>query len=58
MNQQRAKDIAASPIMANVTYNGVPIYIQEVNDNSMARIYPLHQPEQEQSVPVSSLMEH
>ncbi|WP_416827962.1 H-type small acid-soluble spore protein [Ectobacillus polymachus] len=58
MNQQRAKDIAASPIMANVTYNGVPIYIQEVNDNSMARIYPLHQPEQEQSVPISSLIEH
>ncbi|PEI91022.1 small, acid-soluble spore protein, H family, partial [Bacillus toyonensis] len=27
MNKQRAQEIAASPVMANVTYNGVPIYI-------------------------------
>ncbi|WP_379970778.1 H-type small acid-soluble spore protein [Ectobacillus sp. sgz5001026] len=58
MNNQRAKQIASSPIMANVTFDGIPVYIQEVNDNSMARIYPLHEPDAEQSVPVSSLVEH
>jgi small acid-soluble spore protein H (minor) len=44
--------------MANVTYQGVPIYIQNVDEQSeMARIYPLDQPENEQSVPLDSLTE-
>lgn len=39
MNEQRAKEIAASPIMANVIHEGVPIYIQHVDDaNGIARI--------------------
>ncbi|QRG67651.1 small acid-soluble spore protein H [Brevibacillus choshinensis] len=59
MNKQRAKEIAASPVMANVTCDGVPVYIQHVDEESeMARIYPLNQPENEQSVPVDSLREH
>lgn len=59
MNKQRAQEIAASPVMANVTYNGVQIYIQNVDENNeTARIYPLNQPQSEQEVPVSSLMEH
>ncbi|NGQ96148.1 small acid-soluble spore protein H [Brevibacillus sp. SYP-B805] len=59
MNTQRAKEIAASPVMANVTYEGVPIYIQHVDEkNETARIYPLDQPANEQTVPVSSLQEH
>ncbi|WP_200760983.1 small acid-soluble spore protein H [Effusibacillus dendaii] len=59
MNTQRAKEIAASPVMANVTYNGVPIYIQQVDEkNETARIYPLGQTENEQEVPVDSLLEH
>lgn len=42
MNKQRAQEIASSPVMANVTYNGVPIYIQNVDkNNETARIYPL-----------------
>jgi small acid-soluble spore protein H (minor) len=58
MNTQRAKEIAASPVMANVTYEGVPIYIQHVDEkNETARIYPLGQPANEQTVPVSSLQE-
>ena len=32
MNKQRAQEIATSPILANVTYNNVPIYIQNVNE--------------------------
>ncbi|AKG34111.1 small acid-soluble spore protein H [Paenibacillus durus] len=58
MNTQRAQEIAASPIMENVTYEGTPIYIQHVDENTgMARIYPLNQPENEQTVPVRSLIE-
>ncbi|KGX86127.1 H-type small acid-soluble spore protein [Pontibacillus litoralis] len=39
MNKQRATEIAQSPIMANVSYNGMPIYIQHVDEhNDTARI--------------------
>jgi small acid-soluble spore protein H (minor) len=59
LNNQRAQEIAVSPIMANVTYNGTPIYIQQVDDkNETARIYPLNQPENETDVPLSSLIEN
>lgn len=59
MNIQRAKEIAASPVMANVTYEGTPVYIQQVDEqNEKARIYPLDQPEHEQTVPLSELTEH
>ena len=59
MNNQRAQEIASSPEMVNVTYNGMPIYIQHVDEkNETARIYPLDQPENEQSVPLSSLVEN
>lgn len=59
MNRQRAQEIAASPVMANVTYDGTPIYIQHVDeDNDTARIYPLDQPENEQQIPLDSLIEH
>jgi small acid-soluble spore protein H (minor) len=59
MNKQRAQEIASSPEMANVTYNGVPIYIQHVDETSeTARIYPLGQPEREEEVSINSLSEH
>ncbi len=59
MNKQRAQEIAASPVMANVTFDGVPIYIQHVDENNeTARIYPLDEPENEQTVPLNSLVEH
>ncbi|AGK55346.1 small acid-soluble spore protein H [Bacillus sp. 1NLA3E] len=58
MNKQRAKEIAASPVMANVIYNGTQIYIQGVDEkNETARIYPLDQPEKEQEVSLNSLLE-
>lgn len=58
MNSQRAKEIVESSETINVTYNGEPIYIQNVDENSeMARIYPLNQPEAEQDVPLSTLKE-
>ncbi len=59
MNKQRAQEIATSPILANVTFNDVPIYIQNVNENNeTARIYPLDEPENEQNVPLTNLIEH
>lgn len=58
MNSQRAKEIVESPTMVNVTCNGVPIYIQHVDERSeTARIYPLEQPEQEREVALSELNE-
>lgn len=51
-------EIAASPDVVEVTYEGTPIYIQHVNEqNETARIFPLDQPEQEREVPLSSLVE-
>lgn len=58
MNKQRAQEIASSPEMANVTYNGTAIYIQNVDEKrETARIYPLGQPESEQEVSVNELIE-
>lgn len=58
MNKQRAQEIASSAIMANVTYNGVPIYIQHVDDETeTARIFPLGQPENEEEVSLNNLLE-
>ncbi|MCD8509892.1 MAG: small acid-soluble spore protein H [Bacillus sp. (in: Bacteria)] len=58
MNVQRAQEIANSPDMKDVKYNGQRVYIQNVDpQNETARIYPLEQPDQEQEVNVSNLME-
>ncbi|MED1202811.1 small acid-soluble spore protein H [Heyndrickxia acidicola] len=58
MNTQRAKEIAESPVMANVIYNGKPIYIQHVDEqNETARIYPILDPENEREVLLSELLE-
>lgn len=59
MNSQRAQEIAASPVMANVLLEGTQVYIQHVDeDKETARIYPLDQPENEQEVPLNLLTEH
>ncbi|HZG87877.1 small acid-soluble spore protein H [Paenibacillus sp.] len=59
MNRQRAQEIADSPVMANVTYEGVPIYIQHVDHaNETARVFPLDDRQNEYEVPVSMLQEH
>lgn len=59
MEKQRAKEISTSPIMANVTYNGQSIYIENVdNHNGTAQIYSLNQPDNKKEVPVDNLIEH
>lgn len=58
MNVQRAQEIAESPTIANVMYNGKRIYIQNVDTaKETARIYPLDDPANEQEVPLRSLEE-
>lgn len=58
INKLRAKEIAASPEMVHVTCNGVPIYIQHVDDdNNSARIFPLDEREKEQVVSLDMLTE-
>ncbi|AZN43445.1 H-type small acid-soluble spore protein [Paenibacillus albus] len=58
MNTQRAQEIAESATMVNVTYDGKPIYIQNVDaERETARIYTLDQPDQEISVSLNSLIE-
>jgi len=59
MNTQRAKEIAASSVMANVTFDGHHIYIEKVDEqNGTATIYPLDQPEKRQNVLVDYLVEY
>ncbi|MFB5662571.1 H-type small acid-soluble spore protein [Alteribacillus sp. HJP-4] len=59
MNVSRAIDVAESPIMVNVTYDGTPVYIQHVDkENGTARIYALDDPDNEITVSINSLEEH
>jgi small acid-soluble spore protein H (minor) len=59
MRLKRACEIVSSPIMANVTYYDVPVYIESVaNANHTAKIHPLNQPNVSQIVSVSNLDEH
>lgn len=58
MDAKRARDIASSPTMINVTYNGTPVYIESVNENSgTANIHNLNQPDSKQQVPLTNLKE-
>lgn len=58
MDVQRAQEIANSPAMINVTFNGNPVYIEHVDrDKQLATIHMLDNPNRKQSVPVKNLME-
>ncbi|QKY70750.1 H-type small acid-soluble spore protein [Lentibacillus sp. CBA3610] len=57
MNKQRAEEIAQSADMKDVTYNGQQIYIQHVNDQNTARIFPLNDPENEFDAQLAKLNE-
>ncbi|WP_082234436.1 small acid-soluble spore protein H [Halobacillus massiliensis] len=59
MQVQRAQEIADSPVMADVTYNAQPIYIQHVDEKNLtARIFPLDNPEEELEVSLNELKEN
>jgi len=58
MNVGRAKEILESADMINVTYDGTPVIIQHVDENTkMARIYTRQDTENERDVPVLNLIE-
>ncbi|GLX70354.1 H-type small acid-soluble spore protein [Paenibacillus glycanilyticus] len=58
MDLNRAKEIAASPIMEDVRLNGARVYIQHVDEaTETARIYSLDEPDNEMDVAVRSLQE-
>lgn len=58
MDSQRAKEIAKSPDMKYVTYNGEQVYIQHVDEEKkMARIFPVDQPDAEMEVSIEQLQE-
>ena len=58
MDGKRAKKIAVSPVMANVSYNGERIYIENVNTKKgTAYIHTLSNPHNHQEVELSTLVE-
>ncbi|MBA4494820.1 H-type small acid-soluble spore protein [Paenactinomyces guangxiensis] len=58
MDIQRANQIVESPEKIKVTYQGVPVWIQTIDDgNQTARVYPEANPEDEKTVPVRDLQE-
>ena len=58
MDAQRAQKIADSVDMANVIYNGKSIYIEHVDQqNGVATIHNLDEPNNKQSVSISELAE-
>lgn len=57
MNRQRAEEIAQSPDMKDVSYNGQSIYIQHVNDQNTARVFTLDNPENEFDAQLAKLNE-
>ena len=58
MDAKRAQEIASSPEMANVICNGQQIYIEHVDQqNGVATVHPLDNPNQKMSVAVNELME-
>lgn len=58
MNIGRAKEILESMDVINVSYDGVPVIIQNVDEaTKMARIYSRKNPDEERDVPVINLIE-
>lgn len=58
MDSQRAQEIAKSPNMKQVLYNGEKVYIQHVDEvKDIARIFPIDQPDAEIEVSVNQLKE-
>jgi len=59
MDRQRAQEIAQSPDMKYVTYNGEQVYIQHVDEQkNTARIFPLNDPENEFEIHIGNLQEN
>lgn len=58
MDPNRAQEIVNSPTMVNVSYRGIPVYIQGVNpDQQTAKVFPLDEMDHEQEVDLQGLIE-
>ncbi|WML50472.1 H-type small acid-soluble spore protein [Neobacillus sp. PS3-34] len=58
MNIGRAKEISESADMIRVTYEGTPVIIQHVDEQTkLARVFSKENPEEERDVPVLNLIE-
>lgn len=56
MDSKTAQDILKSYEMINVNYHGIPVYIQEVNEQEgTATIFPLDNMNHEQTVDLNGL---
>jgi len=59
MDNSRAKEIVNSQEMIKVTYDGIPVYIEEVNeDNNIAKIRFLDGSNKIDKVSITNLEEH
>lgn len=58
MDPKRAEEIINSLHMINVTYHGIPVYLQEVHTNGeTATVFPLDEMHHEQTVDLQGLAE-
>ncbi len=58
MNTQRAKEISESMEQTSVTFQGMSVMIQHVDEtNETARVYEATNPNRELTVPINSLEE-
>ncbi|BAM47120.1 H-type small acid-soluble spore protein [Amphibacillus xylanus] len=59
MDAVRAQEIVMIPDMVHVTYQGQKVFIEHVDeDQELATIHPLDNPEEKISVSVDQLVEH
>ncbi|HEX2937969.1 MAG TPA: H-type small acid-soluble spore protein [Ruminiclostridium sp.] len=59
MNENRAKEIISSPVMANVTFNGSNVYMEKVSDAAQTcTVHYMNDPLNKIEVPLNSLVEH
>lgn len=59
MDEQRAKEIVKSPVMAHVTYGGAAVYMESVNEaKHTCTIHYLNDAARKIEVPFKTLVEH
>lgn len=55
---KRAKEILQSQTLVNVSYRGIPIYIQDIDEErQMAKVFPIDEMDHEQDVDLEGLHE-
>lgn len=57
MDKKRAEEISVSPVMANVTHLGTPVYINKVNDDGTATVHEIGEHEKKRQVSLTELFE-